>query len=257
MDPEELDEIREAIDNKISRVAQLYGGLINSSSNNRYTIVFGVPKAHEDDALRGVHLAIALAREVAEVKTAGADQVLEARTAIATGLVVARSGTEDTSRYRLSGDCISTSELILEQTAPGEILISEATYELVHPYFQYQQKKIQSNEGGELNVSSITAPSDVHNRIEVSGARGFTPFKGRNLEQSILRESANRAFAGRGRTVVLIGNAGIGKSRLIREMKDAFDNKHVLKLEGTCQSFGAEKSVPAVSGHAQRTASPQ
>jgi class 3 adenylate cyclase/tetratricopeptide (TPR) repeat protein len=240
MDPEDLEEVREELSSRVSRITALYGGIVNHSTNNQFGVIFGLPSAHEDDPVRAVHFGLALDKELKEIRFSEHQQrmlpQLGAKVGIDSGLVVAKI--RDSSAFQVSGNCISAAENLLELAEPDQVLISPTTQASVAPYFSIQTVQQGTIHSNQRECFQVTGPSGVHTRIDAANARGFTPHRGREQELSLLIDAASRAFSGRGRVALLTGDAGVGKSRLGRELLAALADQNFQVLEGTCQSYG-------------------
>ena len=243
-DPEDLETLREGLSTGLSRLAVLYGGFVNQSTDSRFGVVFGLPGSHEDDPVRAVHLGLALVKELAAFQQQQAISLgntrLSMQVGIDSGLVVAKAGREDTGVYQLSGGCVSRAESMLNLPHEEPVLISAGTLSRVAPYFITRPGGTIPLDEDELACFGVMGPSEVQTRIEAANAHGFTPHRGREVELSMLTANSKRAAAGRGRTVVLTGEAGIGKSRLGHELAATLDPSEFQILEGTCQSYGGQ-----------------
>ena len=133
---------------------------------------------------------------------------------------------------------MNTAEQMLEQRVGDELLITDRVRKQVAPYFQIGENTPVSLEGQQLDCFPVAGSSNVHTRIEAARISGFTPHRGRELELTLLSTSAAKALAGRGRSLFISGDAGLGKSRLARELVQSLAGESIQTLEGTCQSYG-------------------
>src|SRR5262249_17159573 len=131
---------------------------------------------------------------------------------------------------------------MLSLAAPGQIVIAEDTHKVVSGYFVTQPLGAQVIKGKAepVNAYEVVRARGLRTRLEVGAERGLTPFVGREHELTLLQEGWAEARAGRGRVILLIGEAGIGKSRLLLEFQRRLADEPVTWLTGRCISYGKE-----------------
>jgi class 3 adenylate cyclase/predicted ATPase len=186
---------------------------------------FGYPRAHEDDAQRAVHAGLGILAEL-EVLNAGLrDRLgisLQVRMGLHTGVViVGEMGTgESPSQHEIVGVMPHIAARIESVAPPGSVVISDVTHDLVEGYFETESL-------GERELKGISRPVELHRvlrptgavgRLEVADARRLTPVVGRDMELERLAGSWRQAAGGQGAVVHVTGEAGIGKSRLVRTL---------------------------------------
>jgi adenylate cyclase len=219
LDPE---EVRARVEGALKALADAvvhFGGSLEKFVGDAVLAVFGVPVAHDDDPLRACLCALEMQAALTRYAS-GADQPMELRIGIATGEVVAAvremAGTRSVA---LTGDPMTTAARLQQLAAPNEILIDEATVSAAEP-------RIGVDHIGERLLRGQRRPIQVHRlwterRILSHPCRKVAPLVGRSEEKAhivgLLRRAAE---TGRGCTVLLRGDAGIGKSRLLCEMED-------------------------------------
>jgi adenylate cyclase len=219
LDPE---EVRARVEGALLALADSvvhFGGSLEKFVGDAVLAVFGVPVAHDDDPLRACLCALEMQAALTRYAS-GADQPMELRVGIATGEVVAAvremAGTRSVA---LTGDPMTTAARLQQLAAPNEILIDEATVSAAEP-------RIGVDHLGERLLRGQRRPVQVHRlwterRIISHPCRKVAPLVGRSEEKArmvgLLRRAAE---TGRGGTVLLRGDAGIGKSRLLCEMED-------------------------------------
>jgi class 3 adenylate cyclase/tetratricopeptide (TPR) repeat protein len=238
LDPESLREVMTRYFDAMTAVLRRHGGTIEKYIGDAIMAVFGLPRIHEDDALRAVRAAgetrLALARLNDELeRTYGVR--LTNRTGVNTGEVV--SGDATTGQRLVIGDTVNVAAR-LEQVAPAnEVLIGELTYQLVRGAVQ-----VETVEPLELKGKSERVPAyrliDVAAATEGVVRRADQPMVGRDAELgAILSRYAEAAAGGACRAVTIIGQAGVGKSRLVREAVDAVRSEARI-LRGRCLPYG-------------------
>ena len=238
LDPESLREVMTRYFEAMQTVLELHGGTIEKFIGDAVMAVFGLPRLHEDDALRAVRAAhgmqqalIALNRELLEAY--GVE--LTNRTGVNTGEVVA--GDPTTGQRLVTGDAVNVAAR-LEQAAPAnEILIGGLTYALVRG-----QVDVEPVEPLELKGKAERVPAYRLRGLSVgadAAAAVDSPLVGRELELAVLdRTLADAYVTQRCRLVTVVGEAGVGKSRLIREFLEEHETE-ALTLRGRCLAYGA------------------
>src|SRR5262249_31081313 len=150
------------------------------------------------------------------------------RIGIHTGLVVVgQMGSAGRQEQLALGETPNIAARIQGLAEPNTILISTDTYRLTEGYFECQALGEHSIRGVSqpLNIYRVLGASGVHSRLEVAQTRGLTPLVGRESEVTLLQERWQQAKSGQGQVVLLTGDAGIGKSRLIQVLKDHVANE--------------------------------
>jgi hypothetical protein len=197
--------------------------------------------ALEDHALRAVQAAFAVQETLGGLAEQLKGQVeLRVRVGLNTGMVVVgRIGDDLRMDYTAIGDTRHLAARLQNAAGPGTILVSAATHALVEGH-------VRSERIGPLSLKGFDAPVTAHRligrrrrtRIEVSAERGLTALVGRRGELDLLSERFARVKAGRGQVVHLVGEPGVGKSRLLHELRCALANEPVVVLEGHCVAWG-------------------
>jgi class 3 adenylate cyclase len=219
LDPEEVRARVEGALLALANAVVHFGGSLEKFIGDAVLAVFGVPVAHDDDPLRACLCALEMQAALTRYAS-GADQPMELRIGIATGEVVAAvremAGTRSVA---LTGDPMTTAARLQQLAAPNEILIDEATVSAAEP-------RIGVDHLGERLLRGQRRPVQVHRlwterRIISHPCRKVAPLVGRSEEKARMVDLLRRAAeTGRGGTVLLRGDAGIGKSRLLCEMED-------------------------------------
>jgi predicted ATPase/class 3 adenylate cyclase len=237
LDSETLREVLALYFSTMKPVLERHGGTIEKYIGDAIMAVFGMPRMHEDDALRAVRAAAEMREVMADLNVslrADFGVTLENRTGINTGEVV--TGDSGDFQRLATGDTVNVAAR-LEQAAPaGEILIGEPTYRLVRDTVEVAQVE-------PLKLKGKPEPVPAHRLLSViedarSAGPTDLPLVGRTREIAALRAEFRRSVAGsEGRLVTLLGDAGVGKSRLIEEfVRSVADEATVLR--GRCLSYG-------------------
>jgi len=238
LDTETVREVLSVYFADMQAVLQRHGGTVEKFIGDAIMAVFGLPTLHEDDALRAVRAAFEMKQAleaVNETLEARWGVRLENRTGVNTGEVVA--GDVTTGQRLVTGDAVNTAAR-LEQAAPVcEILIGEPTYRLVRDAVEAEPVEPLALKGKAEPVRAYLLRG-VKRADEGISRRWDAPMVGRSEELQVLIASLARAEAERrAQLVTVLGPAGVGKSRLLREFL-ARAGEGVLKLRGHCLSYG-------------------
>jgi class 3 adenylate cyclase/predicted ATPase len=227
LDPEDFRDVLGRYHAACTAVIQRYGGQVAQYLGDGLLVYFGWPQAQEDAARRAVHAGLALLTAIRDLGT-GLDQDygirLALRIGIHTGLVVVGGGAGEPQHSQLAvGATPHLAAKIQGLAAPETVVISAATAALVQGYFVCEPV-------GEHLLPGTSAPSTLYRVCGASGARGrldvaapqqLTPFVGRAAELAVLRERLGQVRQGQGQAILLSGEAGMGKSRLVQQVKTA------------------------------------
>jgi class 3 adenylate cyclase/tetratricopeptide (TPR) repeat protein len=239
VDPEDYADIVRSYHTACAAVIERFEGHIAQYLGDGLLVYFGYPQAHEDDAQRAVHTAFGILEALRQLKsqlqsTHGVRVAV--RIGIHTGLVVVSAVGMGTHAAPLAlGETPNIAARLQSLAAPDTIVLSAATYRLVHGYFACQALGAQS-------LRSLAEPIDVYQVLQASGfphrfavamTRGLTPLVGREREHDLLLDRWTQARAGSGHVVLISGEVGIGKSRLVQALKDQVRSEAHTLLE--CQ----------------------
>src|SRR5216683_215714 len=240
LDPEVYRDVVRAYQSACTEVIQRYGGHIAQLLGDGLLVYLGYPQAHEDDPHRAVRTGLGILAAMGDLNK-GLQQTqgiqLALRLGIHTGLVVigAMGGAGRQEQLAL-GETPNIAARIQGLAAPNTMAVSEATYRLVQGYFECQNLGAQTLRGvaEPLNVYRVLTASGAQNRLDIVNTRGLTPLVGREQEVGLLLERWAQVKDGQGHVVLLTGDAGIGKSRLVQTLKDHVANE--LHTRWECRS---------------------
>ena len=201
--------------------------------------MFGAPRAHEDDPARAVRAALAMQKQMrstAQEQRRDGLPELELRVGVDTGLVVMGSpvaGLTDRDLW-VNGDAVNTAKRFQEAAAPGRILVSEATYRATRRMFDFEERPAFTAKGKEEPLSAYepVAPRPAEGGIASS-------LVGRDRELAVLEGCVDRLERGEGGVAVVSGAPGLGKSRLVAELRRRTAGRDVRLLEGRAIPFGS------------------
>ncbi|HEU4344360.1 MAG TPA: adenylate/guanylate cyclase domain-containing protein, partial [Candidatus Binatia bacterium] len=243
LDPEDVHGIMNRAFELMLNEVHRYEGTVNQFLGDGIMALFGAPIAHEDHAQRAVHAALGI-RKALESYRADLDQRtginFQVRQGINTGLVVVGSiGSDLRMDYTAVGDTTNVAARLQQSAEPGHVLISDVTHRLVAGYFHTRALGKLSLKGKAELIDSweVISARMARTRLEVEAERGLTPFVGRERELRLLSECFEKAKAGHGQVVFVVGEPGIGKSRLLFEFRRRLGSEATW-LEGRSMSFG-------------------
>ncbi len=219
-----------------------YEGTVNQFLGDGFMALFGAPLAHEDHARRAALAALGVARAVEKplVLDSGAQVTLTVRMGLNTGLVVVGAiGDNLRMDYTAVGDCTHLAARLQQNAAPGAILVSQATARLIEDHVALEPL-------GALEVRGLRGPvpayrltsSATPTRGGPGGRRARSQFVGREREAATLRELVAEVAQGHGRVAGVVGEPGVGKSRLLFEVQREV-GADATWLEARCLSYAS------------------
>jgi TOMM system kinase/cyclase fusion protein len=258
LDPEDLREVVRAYQETSAAMIQRFGGYIAQYLGDGLLVYFGYPQAHEDDAQRAVRAGLGLVAAMGELNARLARHTgvrLAVRIGIHTGLVVVGEMGGGSRQEQLAlGETPNVAARIQGLAAPDTVVISPATFRLVQGYFTCQDLGSHTLKGlaAPLLVYRILGESETQSRLEVAEASGFTPLVGRESEVALLFERWAQSQDGRGQVVLLRGEAGIGKSRLVEALRERGRREGATRIAFRCSPYYQNSALYPVIEHLQR-----
>jgi TOMM system kinase/cyclase fusion protein len=221
LDPEDWREVVRAYQETCAKVIQRYEGHIAQYLGDGLLVYFGYPQAHEDDAQRAVRAGLGMVEAMGQLNTRLEQErgvQLTVRLGIHTGLVVVGEMGGGTHHEQLAlGETPNVAARLQGLAAPNTLVVSAATVPLLGGFFACQSlgRHLLKGVAQPLEVYQVLYESTARSRLEVAGRTGLTPLVGREQEVALLRERWAQVKDGLGQVVLLSGEAGIGKSRLV------------------------------------------
>jgi class 3 adenylate cyclase/predicted ATPase len=243
LDPEEWRDVVRAYQTTCAEVVQRFDGHIAQYLGDGVLVYFGYPLAHEDDAQRGVRAGLGIVEAMAQLNARlekDKRMQLAVRMGIHTGLVVVgEMGGMGRQEQLALGETPNVAARLQGIAAPNWVVISAATHRLVQGYIGCQDLGLQTLKGvsAPVHVYRVFGESGVQSRLELASTRGLTPLVGRESEVALLLARWAQVKAGMGQVVLLSGEAGIGKSRLVQVLKDRLAGEPYRRLECRCSSY--------------------
>jgi class 3 adenylate cyclase/tetratricopeptide (TPR) repeat protein len=243
-DPEEARKLLDPVLEHMMEAVHRYEGTVNQVMGDGIMALFGAPLAHEDHAVRACYAALWMQEAVkryAEGVRRAHGVMVRIRVGLNSGEVVVRAiGSDLRMDYTAVGQTTHLAARMEQLAEPGSILLSPATLKLAEGY-------VAVTPLGPLPVKGLPEPVEVceligagavRSRLHAAAARGLTPFVGRDSEAEQLREALERAQAGHGQVVAVVGEPGVGKSRLYWEFTHSHRAQRWLILESGSVSYG-------------------
>jgi class 3 adenylate cyclase/tetratricopeptide (TPR) repeat protein len=244
LDPEEVHQIMDGCFKILMDEIHRYEGTINQFTGDGVMALFGAPLAHEDHAQRACHAALSTHRALAEYGEKIENQhgvEFKLRIGLNSGPVIVGSIGDDLRMdYTAVGDTTNLAARMESLAAPGTALVTAHTHRLAKDFFKFEPLGQVQVKGKQQPVEAFTLleVAGVETRIEASAARGLTKLVGRGREMATLRASFEKAQSGSGQVVGIVGEAGVGKSRLLLELKNVLRGEEYTYLEGQCLHYG-------------------
>jgi class 3 adenylate cyclase/tetratricopeptide (TPR) repeat protein len=247
-DPEEARKILDPVLAHMMDAVHRYEGTVNQVMGDGIMALFGAPIAHEDHAVRACYAALRMQESVtryAEEARRAHGATVQIRVGLNSGEVVVRAiGNDLHMDYTAVGETTHLAARMEQLAHPGTVLIAPATFDLV-------EGRIAVKPLGPVPVKGRADPVEVYEvsglgpartRLQAAARRGLTRFVGRDAELEVLRRALERAGAGHGQVVAIVGEAGVGKSRLVWEFTRSHRTHGWLVLKGGSVSYG--RSTP-------------
>jgi class 3 adenylate cyclase/tetratricopeptide (TPR) repeat protein len=248
LDPEAAQQLLDPAIHHMMDAVHRFEGTVNQVLGDGIMALFGAPIAHEDHAVRACYAALAMQAAMRayteEVRRAHGLE-MRMRVGLNSGDVVVRAiGNDLHMDYSAVGETTHLAARMEQLATPGSIRLTAATLRLVEGLVQVTALGPVPVKGlpDPVEVLELVRASAVRRRLQATAARGLTPFVGRQMELDALGQALARAGAGHGQVVALVGEAGVGKSRLAYEFVHSHRTQGWLVLESASVSYG--KATP-------------
>ena len=245
LDPEEVHQIMDGCFKILMDEIHKYEGTINQFTGDGVMVLFGAPVAHEDHAQRACYAALSIQKALEnyeeEIKK-DYGMRFKLRIGLNSGpVVVGAIGDDLRMDYTAIGDTTNLAARMENASTPGSVMVSENAYNLAKDYFVFKSPdrlQMKSKEKPQ-QVYQLIKTGAISTRIQASEAKGLKKFVGRKNSMTALKESLKKTASGSGQIVGIVGEAGVGKSRLFLELKQSLSNNGYTFLEGKCLHYGS------------------
>lgn len=255
LDPEELREILREYQAVADTVIARYDGHIAQYLGDGILVYFGYPSAHEDDARRAVRAGLEIVAAFGELAERLIDQIgirLDVRVGIHTGQVVTGVVGGGQRREQLAlGQTPNLAARLQEAAVPGTVVVSSATQALVEGLFSLEPLGARALKGVSEPVAiyRVLGESGVHGRFELAVRQGLNPLVGRGRDLGLLLERFASSAERRGQVVLISGEAGIGKSRLVHTLRERVAHETGFWWVCRCSPFAQNSALhPLIEG---------
>jgi class 3 adenylate cyclase len=241
LDPEDYRDMVRAYQRVCSEVITRFDGHIAQLLGDGLLVYFGYPQAHEDDPQRAVRTGLGIIEAIGALHTRLEQDKgirLAVRLGIHTGLVVVGDmGSQGRQEQLALGETPNVAARLQAIARPNTVVMSADTHRLVQGYFDYEALGHHDMRGVSqpLAIYRVLGDRGIQSRLDVVALKGLTPLVGRDQEVGLLIERWEQAKNGQGQVILLSGEAGIGKSRLVQVLKDHLAAEFHTRWE--CRSF--------------------
>jgi class 3 adenylate cyclase/tetratricopeptide (TPR) repeat protein len=244
LDPEEVHQIMDGCFKILIDEVHRYEGTINQFTGDGVMALFGAPVAHEDHAQRACYAALAVQRAMIDFNERLREEKdidFKLRIGLNTGpVVVGIIGDDLRMDYTALGDTTNLAARMQQSAEPGGILVTDSSYKLISHHFITESL-------GQIQVKGKREPvltyllnrtRGIRTLMDIAAEKGLSPLTGRSEDLSRLQRLWNLSKKGHGQVVFIVGEAGIGKSRLVFEFHRSLGAKKVTWLEGHGTAYG-------------------
>ena len=243
-DPEEARKLLDPVLDRMMEAVHRYEGTVNQVMGDGVMALFGAPLAHEDHAVRACYAALRmqeLTRTYAQDVFRSHGVPVQIRVGLNSGEVVVRAiGSDLHMDYTAVGQTTHLAARMEQMATPGTTMLAPATLQLAEGYVHVAPRGPVTVKGlpDPIQVYELTGASALRSRLQATAARGLTKFVGRSAELEQLAQALDQAASGRGQIVAVVGDPGVGKSRLFWEFTHSFRTQGWLVVESSSVSYG-------------------
>ena len=254
LDPEDLQKLIDAYRVECSTAIRRYGGEVARYFGDGVMAFFGWPRAHEDDAVRAIHAAMEIVSGVSKIS---GPVVLTCRVGICSGqVVVGEIGDSGTWSMDAVGETPNIAARLQTLADANTVLISESTRRLVWSAFDFHDLGPQELKGvtDPLHVYRVLSAKNTGSRFDAAHVGFLSPLVGRSSELSLLLDRWQKVKEGDGQVIMLSGIPGVGKSRLLHELKSHIQQEPHVLLHHQCSPYHSQSAFFPVIGQIEQAA---
>jgi class 3 adenylate cyclase/predicted ATPase len=245
LDPEDLRDVIATYHRAVANVVRGFDGLVAKYMGDGVLIYFGYPRAHEDDAERAIRAGLGVVDAVGRLDVKSVQ--LHARVGIATGLVVVGDliGEGAAQEQSVVGETPNLAARLQALAEPDAVVIAAGTRQLVGDLFEYRDLGAVELKGiaGSVPAWQVLRPSSVSSRFEALRGSALSPLIGRDEEIELLLRRWARTKAGDGHVVMVSGEPGIGKSRIIAALSERLHAEPHIRLRYFCSPYHQDSAL--------------
>jgi class 3 adenylate cyclase/tetratricopeptide (TPR) repeat protein len=243
-DPEDVQKLLHAVLERMIEAVHRYEGTVNTVMGDGLMALFGAPLAHEDHAVRACYAALRMQENIARYsdeiqRTYGVPVMI--RIGLNSGeIVISGIGNDLHMDYTVVGQTAHLAARMEQMAKPGSVLTTADTFRLAEGYLAMKPLGALPVKGlaYPIDVYEITGAGAARSRLQAAAVRGLTRFVGRTVELQHLQRAQQLAAQGHGQVVTIVGQAGVGKSRLVHEFIHSPPTAEWLVLESNSTSYG-------------------
>jgi class 3 adenylate cyclase len=258
MDPEDLRDVIASYQNRCSAAIRRYDGFVAKYMGDGILVYFGYPRAHEDEAERSVRAGLDIVAAMAELNAAiprplGVE--LAVRIGIATGPVIVgdQIGEGTASETAVVGETPNLAARLQAMAQPNQIVVSAATRAMLGDHFDIEDLEASELKGFAEPVPAwrVLSARDVESRFAATRTGSSAPLVGRQEEMGLLLRAWEGSCRGRGQVVLIQGEAGVGKSRLLESVREVTGKDHIW-VAIRCSPFHTASAFHPIIEHLKR-----
>ena len=243
-DLEDAQKLLHAVVERMIEAVHRYEGTVVNVAGDGIMALFGAPLAHEDHAVRACYAALTMQESIArysgEVRRTYGVPIM-VRVGVNSGeIVISAIGNDLHMEYTVVGQTVHLASRMEQMAKPGSVFTTADTHRLAEGYVAMKSLGLVPVKGlaGPMQIYEVTGAGPARTRLQAAAGRGLTRFVGRDVELEQLRRAQQLANQGHGQVVAIVGQAGVGKSRLIREFAHSGGTSGCLVLESNSTSYG-------------------
>ena len=245
LDPEDLREVYAAYHGAVANAVRSFDGFVAEYMGDGVLVYFGYPRAHEDDAERAIRAGLVVVDAVARLDVRSVKP--QARVGIGTGLVVVGDliGEGSAREQSVVGETPNLAARLQALADPGAVVIAAGTRQLVGDLFECCDLGAVEVKGiaAPMRAWQVLRPSGVASRFEALRGMALSPLVGRDEEIDLLLRRWERAKAGNGQVVLVSGEPGLGKSRIVAALEERLHAEPHLRLRYFCSPYHLDSAL--------------